>query len=355
MILNIYFSYIVKRTFKITASIFFVFIFIDFIFNLLGELEDISTTYTFIEIFKFSLYSSPERAFVFLEGSCLLGFMISMGLSQEEGNLNVLRSSGISPFKIVLIGSIGPMILAVIFLLSHEYIFKDLSNKSEISKELSMSKTFDADADFTWLKDGSRYINFKRKIEDRVFDVRYFEIEKNIVNISLVSDSAKINNNQIIFDSSLDIKINKTKKDSNSFEVIKDFNFPVIVSKNINDIDRLSMRDKSILISQLSGQLIKQDRIFKSHLEKSYLQFFLKPISIISLILFFGCFIFGSLRESTSGSKIVISVLGAFIYQISQDLSSSIAISFNFNILFGSLLPALIIFFISLRMYRKLN
>ena len=86
--MSIYITYLIKRSLAITCFVFGLFILVDFLFNLIGELEDLSLTYTFIKAFNFSLLSIPDRAYAFIEGSCLLGFMIAMGLSQEEGNLN---------------------------------------------------------------------------------------------------------------------------------------------------------------------------------------------------------------------------------------------------------------------------
>ena len=351
--MNIYFRYLIKRTLSISFFIFLIFIFIDFLFNLISELEDISSSYNFIEALKFSFLSAPERAFVFLEGSCLLGFMISMGLSQEEGNLNVLRSSGISPFKIVVLSSLGSLILSIFFLTSHELALKDLSNKSSTSKALLISNTSLKDNEFTWLKDKNSYLNFGTKINNRIFDIRYFEVKNNKVIFSLVAKSAVIKDKNITFDKSVNVLINENF--STKIEKInKNFDLPLIVSSSLRDIEKMNMRDKFTLMSYLSGEVDGKDKIYKSYLEKHYYQFILKPISILSLIIFFGYFIFGSLRESSSGSKIVLSVVGAFIFQILQDLSTSIAISFNQNVLIGMLIPSCILFIISIFMYRKL-
>ena len=178
--------------------------------------------------------------------------------------------------------------------------------------------------------DGNKFLNFERKIGDQIFGVQYFELKNNKVMLAQMAPSAKIKNSEIKFDDSLYTTINKNPSQKFNEKMLKkSFNFPKVISKNLRDIENLTIRESYSLNQILSGDIGKQDRFFKAHVEKKIYKFFFMLISITILILFFGYFIFGSLRDSSPGSKIVISVLGAFVYQIMQDLTISIAISFN--------------------------
>ena len=113
---KIFHEYLIKRSFLISLLIFILFITLDLVFSLMSELENLSEEYDLFDIFLYVLSVSPSNAINFLEGACLLGVMISLGISHQEGNLNVLRSSGESPLKIVLISSLGPIFLIFLFL-----------------------------------------------------------------------------------------------------------------------------------------------------------------------------------------------------------------------------------------------
>ena len=235
--MSIYITYLIKRSLAITCFVFGLFILVDFLFNLIGELEDLSLTYTFIKAFNFSLLSIPDRAYAFIEGSCLLGFMIAMGLSQEEGNLNVLRSSGISPLKIVILSSIGPLSIAFFFLLGSEFLFKEIGNKAEINKAIATSSSNSTQEESVWLIDGNKFLNFERKIGDQIFGVQYFELKNNKVMLAQMASSAKIKNSEIKFDDSLYTTINKNPSQKFNEKMLKkSFNFPKVISKNLRDI-----------------------------------------------------------------------------------------------------------------------
>ena len=52
--------------------------------------------------------------------------------------------------------------------------------------------------------------------------------------------------------------------------------------------------------------------------------------------------------------RITVAVFGAFIYKLLQDLSIGIFISYNLPMLFGVILPAMILALLSLDAYRKI-
>ena len=126
----------IKRSLLISFFIFALFALLDFVFNFISELENLSANYTFLSSLKFMLASLPYNANDFLEGACLLGVMIALGISHQEGNLNVLRSSGESPIKIVLISAIGPMILVFSYLGANELAVRDININAEVEKNM---------------------------------------------------------------------------------------------------------------------------------------------------------------------------------------------------------------------------
>ena len=94
--------------------------------------------------------------------------------------------------------------------------------------------------------------------------------------------------------------------------------------------------------------------MFKAHLDKVFFKTIFLPFSIFILITYFGSLIFTSLRDSNLGIRITVAVFGAFIYKLLQDLSIGIFISYNLPVLFGVVLPAMILALLSLNAYRKI-
>ena len=132
------------------------------------------------------------------------------------------------------------------------------------------------------------------------------------------------------------------------------FNFPLGASIPLKDIEKLQFTELIFNKNLLKDSSVKKDILFKSHIEKSFYKKIFLPLSILSLIIFFGSFIFGSLREASPASRIVLSVIGAFIYKVFQDFSISLAISINYSVLAGVVVPALILLIPSFYLYKKI-
>jgi lipopolysaccharide export LptBFGC system permease protein LptF len=72
------------------------------------------------------------------------------------------------------------------------------------------------------------------------------------------------------------------------------------------------------------------------------------------VIIFFGSFIFGSLRDSSPASRVVIAFVGGFSYKVIQDFSISFFISFGYPVLIGVVMPAIVLLISSLFLYKRI-
>ena len=72
------------------------------------------------------------------------------------------------------------------------------------------------------------------------------------------------------------------------------------------------------------------------------------------LIICFGSLIFTSLRESTVGGRIIVAVVGAFIYKLFQDLTIGVFISYGMLTIIGVIIPIFILLIISIIAYKRI-
>jgi lipopolysaccharide export system permease protein len=350
-LMKIFNKYLIKRSFFISFFIFIIFALLDLVFNFISELENLSDAYTFISALKFVFLSMPHSAMNFLEGACLLGVMISLGISHQEGNLNVLRSSGKSPIQIITISSLGPMILVFFFLVADEFSFREIHLNTQVERSLKLSNNQDTSSNAQWVKDDNSLISYTNIIGDTIFNVKFIKSAQNEALYFTTSNSAKISKGGVLFDDTFQSHSFNAQSNVNIFE---DFSFPLVARVSFKDIENLGLGDirkyQKILIEDLSTE----DQLFKLHLDKSFYKRIFYPFSILAVIIFFGSFIFSSLRDSSPASRVVLAVVGGFVYRVIQDFSISLFISFSYPILIGVIAPATLLLIASSYSYKKI-
>ena len=322
-------------------------------FLIIAEIEDISISYNMRELLFYVFGVIPHRALIYVEGSCLLGLLISLSISKQEGNLDVLRSAGLSPIKISAIASIGAVAMMLVFIIADENYFKDLSMDSEIRKNQTTSSTSNNKSlSSKWIEDNGTFLQYYLKSDNRLYDVSLIKVINNEVIFSATSNEALIEKNYILLKEPYNYK--NFKIDKKVSEKIL-FNFPKVLQLSSTNIKNLTLIEQLDYLSQIEEDLASsKDSLFKADLEKNIFKTIFLPISAIAIMLLAGSLTFGSLRDSTMGTRIIIGVIFSFIYNVVQDLTLSIFITYSLSIIFAVFLPILVVSFLSFLIYRRI-
>ena len=348
--IKIFSFYLLKRSFYFSLFFLIAFGLLDSIFMFLTELENLSVTYRVSDIFKYVIFTMTHRLVDFIEGATLLGVMIALGLSHQEGNLNTLRTAGKSPMNIIFVSSIGALILTISLLMFDEIAFRKLFIKAEADRNIAVGINTQKEHDLIWIKDNESFLSFERIIDDIIYQPRFIKIQNNELAYTISASRAKINETNINFPSDSLYKLYSESfiADEETFEI------PIQSRVSIKRIDNIGILDLISYRSMLSNSFIDQDVLFKAHLDKAIYKKIYLPFSILLLIMFFGSLIFSSLRDTGVGGRVLIAVMGAFIYKLFQDLSIGIFISYQLTTFIGVILPSLVLLLMSLISYKRI-
>ena len=333
-LVGIFSRHIIVRTFVITLLVFLGITFLDLIFSIIGDTEDLNEEFTFNDLIFTTLYRLFHDSMDYVQGSCLLGALISLGLFKRDGNITIIRSNGLSPIKISLIFALGPIIFSLLMISLDNKLFIQAANHAEtFNSQISRDKL---DIKFSWKKDGNKILRYSQNRESEILNPTLIILDEN--------DSVK----EIISSEKAEVSDGLIKIDNSEFIFF--------LPKNKN-LDRSTV--KNIPIGSLKTYLRGSEQTKLEDKEKNFiiveiLKRILLPISALLLILTASMLFFRDQRNNSFGSYVVGGFLGAFVFNLIQEFFFSMGLTIQSNIVAISLMPYLLLLVIFYLTYKRI-
>ncbi len=332
-LVGIFSRHIIARTFVITLLVYLGITFLDLIFSIIGDAEDLDEEFTLNDLIFITLFRLFHDSMDYVQGSCLLGALISLGLFKRDGNLTIIRSNGLSPIKISLMFALGPILFSLFMVSLDNKIFIEAANHAEIfNSQISRDKL---DIQFSWTKDGNKILRYSQREESAILNPTLILLdEDNLVKEIISSEKAEILDGLIKIEDS-------------------EFSFSLPRNENLN---RSSV--KNIPIRSLKTYLRESEETKLEDKEKNFiimevLKRMLLPISALLLILTASMLFFRDQRNISFGSYVVGGFLGAFIFNLIQEFFFSMSLTIQSNIVAISLTPYLLLLIIFYLTYKR--
>ena len=333
-LVGIFSRHIIVRTFVITLLVFLGITFLDLIFSIIGDTEDLNEEFTLNDLIFTTLYRLFHDSMDYVQGSCLLGALISLGLFKRDGNLTIIRSNGLSPIKISLIFALGPIIFSLLMISLDNKLFIQAANHAEtFNSQISRDKL---DIKFSWIKDGNKILRYSQKRESEILNPTLILLDEN--------DSVK----EIISSEKAEVSDGLIKIDNSEFRLYlpKDKNLDRSTVKNItigslktylrgSEANKLEDKEKNFIIIEILKRI-------------------LLPISALLLILTASMLFFRDQRNNSFGSYVVGGFLGAFVFNLTQEFFFSMSLTIQSNIVAISLMPYLLLLVIFYLTYKRI-
>ena len=108
----------------------------------------------------------------------LIAVLISLARFRESGNLNFLQSLSMSPFKILLLSSLGPILLSLLFMFAGQKsnLLNELSSKNDyflVSDKAIFHHQPEEQKIFKLSEDNALEVIYSRANEEDVFNIFY--------------------------------------------------------------------------------------------------------------------------------------------------------------------------------------
>ena len=322
--MNLFLGDLIERNIsrKVLVSICVVgisIILLDFLFNLISELSDLTNSYLLYDAFLYCLFLIPGSLYEYLSYICLLGALIGLGSLKEEGEMIGSRVLGKSNFKMAIASMRPALIIVLIGFIFQEIALPSISQSNEETRLIKQNK-LSSDEGY-WFASGSSIANFKsspsRKIinEITIYDLDEYESIKQII---YSKTAIKEGETWTLF--------NLQVEDVTDGSVVMEKNRLWNNAPNQKDMRRI-LSPEYFSIVELSEAIEEEVSAYrKNSLLLEYWRKIFHPIISIFLILLATSFIFGQIRDHNLGQRLLIGIIFAFSLNIIQNLFESMAV-----------------------------
>jgi lipopolysaccharide export system permease protein len=343
------FFYINRTVANAIMLLVVVFLGILTIVNFLGQMSDISATYSFVQAIQYVLLYLPISLYQIFPTVILLGVLIGLGTLASHNELTVMRAAGIALTRIAIwVLSATLLLILIVSFIGEDWAPKlamYADNQRLIAKSGGQAVSTQRGV---WLRDGSIFYNIHEVTADKklIGVTRYeFNDHYEMLSASKAQSAEKIGNNWVF----TNVVISHLNSDNVTRETLPQivwplrFNFGVIAAPNpynmtLVQLDEQINYEKSNGLNTQSEELVFWLRVFQ-------------PLSTLVMALVAIPFIFGPLRSVGVGLRLLSGIMVGLIFFMANKFLGPFSLVYQVPPLIASLITPVIFFFFAVFLF----
>ena len=329
------------------------------VFTFLEQVQDIKNNYSMSAVMMFCVMSMPRMFYDVIPYSALIGCLVGLGLLANNSELLVMRTSGVSTWSLAMSAVKPTLILVVLGLLLGEYVLPGIETKARNDRIQALRGADEITPVFgMWYREGDVFMHFDQIGQGghiKGVTLYYFDGHHDLTR-TLYADEAnyhKVDGQKsfwtlrkiVITDISPD-RTDTRKMDSMRWDI--DLEPGLLKTEILVSPDNMSIRELRRKIDYMEKQGLNSGKF-----EVGFWQKVLQPLATVGLVFIAISFIFGPLRESTMGMRVVAGLIIGILFKFVQDLLSPASLVFGFSPFLAIFLPILACFGIGYVLMRR--
>jgi lipopolysaccharide export system permease protein len=311
------------------------------LFVFIGQQDDIGVgTYSALDALWFTLLSMPQQVYELMPISALIGGLIGLGSLARGSELTVMRSAGLSVWRIAGSVLLGGLLLVGAAVLIGEYLAPPLQQMAKQQKAFSkFANVSFAGRGGAWVRDGNLIINVAQQSSDSVFaGMQVFELspQHELLAMSRAATAQAQPDGGWLLSSFAETRFGEPQIAASSapqrrFDSTASAEF---LGLTVAEPRQLETRVLRRLIGNLeSNGLDARPQVF------AYWSRIARTTAIVFACLLAVPFVFGSLRAAGSGARTVVGLLLGIGFFLAQNMLESGAVVFDTNPLILAWVP----------------
>lgn len=313
--------------------------------DLVSLTSNLSDNFTVSSLLLVTLLKMPSATVEFLPYGVFLGCIIGLGVHANNNELSVMRSAGVSVFRLLWAVMRPTLLIIAIGLFLSEFINP---NSDQLARSLqeggdANQRTLDAPFGY-WYRDAERgeFLHLNRvETGGRIFGLsRYGFDDEGILQYTGFADQAIYQSHnrswQLENYRQTEVGDDKIEAVDNPSQVWQTELNPDLLNILVLPPESLSVRDLYAFAYYRDAQNLQSHDYWLR-----FWQRLLQPLIVLSLVLVGMSLMFGSLREATMGSRLLLAFIVGFFVKVNIEMMGTISSVAGFSPLLAVLIPSL--------------
>ena len=334
-------GYIARTVTVSILAVLMVILGLDVISAIVDQLGELEGDYQFRNLLENVFWTLPDRIYGQLGFSALVGCMVGLGTLASTSELTVIRASGISIGRIAWAVMKPVIALIVIGLLLAELVIP-VTNQEAASRKAIAKGELEALGleQGLWLNDRGEFVHFNAALPGgTLFGITRYRFEDNLQLQRVVfSERGHYVDNQWEMQNSRQTTLTpeRTESSHTARSIWESDISPDLFSLVVPMPSDLSPRSLWSYGKFLDRKGEESGRYWLAFWKKV-----LQPLTIAGLVMMAISFIFGPLREVTTGLRVFTGVIVGIVFQMLQDMLGPSSLVFGFSPFIAVLVPIL--------------
>lgn len=333
--------YVARSVIVAILAVLSVMLGLDSLFGLIEELSDVDEQYRALDAFQFVVLSMPGRAVLYVPYSALVGCLIGLGMLAGTSELVIMRASGVSTFRISRFVLQPVLVFVLAAMLLGEFVTPRIDQYAVAQRNAALGgQSMSSDSGF-WSRDGQEFVHINGVSgEGHLLGIsRYQYGDDGRLLVSSFAQSAQYQKTHWLEKNVVVTSLS----DAGSFtESLPQRQWQTPLKPKLLDVlaiseDALGIVDLYSYANYRQSQGLKSDKYWLVFWEKA-----LQPVATISLVLVAISFIFGPLRQVTTGFRVFIGVMVGVVFKTAQAILGPSSLVFGFSPLLAVMVPIVV-------------
>jgi lipopolysaccharide export system permease protein len=337
-------GYLMRTIISSTLLVLMVLLALATLFEFIGELDNKMGDYGVPQALLYSVLRLPQLSFQMLPMATLIGALIGLGGLASNSELVVMRSAGLSVGKLAGMVALTGVVIMVMTALIGEYIGPPLDYFARTMRnEARFQQDERNSGNAAWVKDGPVILHLERVNSEFEFGGIYmfrFDDDNSLQSIARAENSGIDDSDTWILENFREtrfqddgVQVVKSSRAVESFDLSGDM-------LGITLVKPISLSAKGLL-SYIN--YLKKNNLSSGQYETELWSRVSTTVTVVIMPVLALAFVFGSLRVSGSGGRIMIGVLIGLGYYLATEMIANSGQVYDLNPALVTWLPSLVL------------